>query len=649
MQRDVRHPAPIIAVLGIVIGPLLINMPIWVSGWCVVFWIYMLLVFQGKLPQPGRKIRLIFTATGCMLVLVFLGGIRLESQAFIGLLCVMAGLKPLETTRHRDRVVTLFMAYFIIIISLFSIENLLITLYMFVAVLATTTCLVHINQPGRRLKINVRLVGVIMLQSLPLMVLLFMLFPRLEGSMFSLPGRFVGQTGFSDTLRPGSISQLVQVDQTAFRVQFDQKVPAAGDLYWRGLVLWHFDGKYWTQGNIPERNKRIIQADTYVEYDIILEPHRKKNLVALDVPITAPRFTALTEDFTLRTRWPVRMVQRYRMRSTQDVQLQLGAAQELLARQLPPTGNLKSRRLAETWASRLDSPQAILAQAKQFFAQGDFTYTLRPGLMVDNPLDEFLFNIRKGYCEHFASAFAFLMRAAGIPARIVVGFQGGNLNPYGNYLIVKQYHAHAWVEVSINDQGWIRVDPTALVAPERVSMGLEGSLASDDLPDFLNQTGVRQLRAYVQRLIYMVDAINLRWNAWFMEYSRIEQAGLLRKFFAHMSQNRWIWIVVLFFSVVTASVWVRIRYHVRSRTYRRDQIQDAYLVFCRKLAGVGIQRHPAQGPLDFIRMVNLHRPEIKQQVAGIMDAYIALRYRRTSGNMSLQKFKRLVRRLRISS
>ncbi len=644
MQLDIRHPAPIIAVLGLVIGPLLINIPIWVSGWCVVFWIYTLLVYQRKLPQPGRKIRLIYTVTGCMLILIFLGGMTLDSQAFIGLLCVMAGLKPLEATRHRDRVVTLFMAYFIIIISLFSIENLVISLYMFIAVLATTTCLVHINHPGRQLRVNLRLVGIIMLQAMPLMVLLFILFPRLEGSIFSLPGRFAGQTGFTDTLRPGSISQLVQVDQTAFRVQFDQEIPEAADLYWRGLVLWYFDGKHWTQGSMPRHNKHFIRSDNFVEYDVILEPHRKQHLFALDVPITAPRFTALTEDFTLRTRWPVRTVQRYHLRSAQDVHVQSGAAQKLMARQLPEEGNPKSRFLAEAWSSRLGSPQAVLNEAVRYFSQGDFVYTLRPGLLGENPVDGFLFNTRSGYCEHYASAFAYLMRAAGIPARVVVGFLGGDLNPYGNYLIVKQYHAHAWVEVFIDDQGWIRVDPTALVAPERVSMGITGSLATDDLPDFLNQTGTRQLRAYFHRLVYIMDAINLRWNSIFMEYSRLEQAGLLRKVFGNISQNRWIWIVALISSVVTVVVWVRFRYYFRPRSYRKDQIQETYQVFCRKLAGIGIEKHPAQGPLDFANMINMHRPELKKRVATIMDAYIALRYRRARGNMSFRMFKQLVRR-----
>jgi len=644
MQLDIRHPGPTIAVLGIVIGPLLINMPLWVTGWCAVFWTYALLVYRGKLSQPGHKIRLVFTIAGCMIILIFLGGIKLDSQAFIGLLCVMAGLKPLEATNHRGRVVTLFMAYFIIIISLFSIENLVITLYMFISVLATTTCLVHINHPGRRLPVNLRLTGTIMLQALPLMVLLFILFPRLEGSIFSLPGRFAGQTGFADTLRPGSISQLVQVDQTVFRVQFDQKTPEAADLYWRGLVLWNFDGRHWNQGNTARHNKRFIRSENFIEYDVILEPHRKRHLFALDVPITAPRFTALTEDFTLRTRWPVRTVQRYRVRSARDVHVRLNAAQALRARQLPEEGNPESQALAESWSSRLGSPTAILDAARRYFRQGDYRYTLRPGLLGENPVDGFLFDTRSGYCEHFASAFTFLMRAAGIPARVVVGFLGGDLNPYGNHLIVKQYHAHAWVEVFINDQGWIRVDPTALVAPERVSMGVTGALASGDLPDFLNRARTRWLSGYIQRLVYMADAINLRWNAWFMEYSRTEQAGLMRKVIASIRRPHSAWIAILIFLVSVLAAWAGIRYHARVKSHRKDHVQESYDFFCRKLERVGIQRHPAQGPRDWARLVTMHRPELKKEVTAITDAYISLRYKPEHGYISPRIFKRLVDR-----
>jgi protein-glutamine gamma-glutamyltransferase len=644
MNIDHRTPTPIVVVLAVVIGPLLVNLPLWVTGWCLVFWGYALMGHHRGWPWPGRATRLILTGIGCMAILIFLGGVSRDSQAFIGLLCVMAGLKPLEMKNHRDRVVTLFMAYFIIIISLFSIENLLITLYMFVSVLATTTCLVHFNHPERPIRANLRLVAVIMLQAIPLMVLLFFLFPRLEGTFFSLPGRYEGRTGFSESLRPGSISRLVQEDRTAFRVQFERDIPEAAALYWRGMVLWHFDGKFWTQGSAPGRNKRFVRGRKSFQYDIILEPHMKRHLFALDIPVSTPPFTTLTEDFTLTARWPVRTVQRYRVRSAVDVAMRLKETKQHRSRQLPGSGNLKSRDLAETWVSQFGSHEAVLDHARHFFSQTGFSYTLNPPLLGDNPVDEFLFGTRSGYCEHYASAFAFLMRAAGIPARVVLGYLGGELNPYGNYLIVKQYHAHAWVEVFLTDQGWIRIDPTALVAPQRISMGIVGSLAPDDLPDFLARTGIERARLYIKRLAFMWDAVNLKWNAWFMEYSRIEQTSLLRGIFSTIDWRRVFWATGLAGVFVGLAVFAWIRFRNQISPGKRDIVKEAYDLFCHKLERVGIQRDPAQGPVDFARMAGLLRPESKEHVTEIIDTYIALRYRLGGGGISPRVLQRIVKR-----
>ena len=255
-----------------------------------------------------------------------------------------------------------------------------------------------------------------------------------------------------------------------------------------------------------------------------------------------PPLTRLTEDFTLMARWPMRKVYRYQVRSSPDARIRFMGTQEQRALQLPEHGNPEAKALAAAWRSRLGSPEAVLNQAILFFKQNEFFYTLKPPLLGENPVDEFLFGLKSGYCEHFASAFAYLMRAAGIPARVVVGYLGGERNPYGNYLIVKQYHAHAWVEIYMHDQGWIRVDPTALVAPQRVSMGLVDSLLSEDLPGFLSQTRMGGVRAYFKRMTYLWDAINLQWNAWFMEYSRIEQLRLLAGVFSKITWRQALWV-----------------------------------------------------------------------------------------------------------
>ena len=425
MKTKIQQPLLIVAVLGIVIGPLLFNLPVWVTGWCVTFWGYAVLAHKRGWPWPGRTVRLILACTGSMVVFVFLGDGTLGGQMFIGLLSVMAGLKPLETKSHRDSIVTLFMAYFIIISSLFIIENLFITLYMFVSVLATTACLIHFNLPGRQLKKNLRLAVIIILQAIPLMILFFILFPRAEGTFFSLPGSYQGRSGFSETMQPGSISRLVRQDRTAFRVQFQGEFPDAPALYWRGLVLWHFDGKSWSRGAAPEHSQPSVRGQNVFQYDVIIEPHRKKHLFALDLPLSAPPLTRLTGDFTLVAHWPLRKRRRYQVRSSPDARVRDLGHQGQIARQLPETGNPEAKLLAESWMTRLGSPKAVLNQAIQYFKQNQFSYTLKPPLLGEDPVDDFIFGSKSGYCEHFTSAFAYLMRAAGIPARVVIGYLGG--------------------------------------------------------------------------------------------------------------------------------------------------------------------------------------------------------------------------------
>jgi transglutaminase-like putative cysteine protease len=644
-QQPVQEHVLIVSVLGVVIGPLLLNLPLWVAGWCLTFWGYALLADKKKWPWPNRTVRLILTCIGFMAVLVFLGeGVSLGGQIFIGLLSVMAGLKPLETKSHRDRVVTLFMAYFIIISSLFIIENLFITLYMFVSVLVTTACLVHFNLPERQLKTNLRLAAIIMIQAIPLMVLSFLLFPRAEGTFFALPGRFQGRTGFSESMQPGSISRLVREDRTAFRAQFQGDFPEAASLYWRGLVLWHFDGKSWTRGSVPARHQRRIRGQKVFQYDIVLEPHRKKHLFALDLPLSSPPLTRLTEDYTLMSLWPMRKVYRYKMRSSPDARIISMGAQEEIARQIPAHGNPEAKLLAAAWRSRLGSPEAVLDQAIQHFKQNEYSYTLKPMLLGENPVDEFLFGTKSGYCEHFASAFAYLMRAADIPARVVVGYLGGARNPYGNYLIIKQYHAHAWVEVFLDNQGWVRVDPTALVVPERVSMGLADSLLSEDLPDFLTQTGIGRLSSYLRKMTYMWDAINLQWNAWFMEYSRTEQMFLLVGFFSKIAWRQVGWIMGVGGLLAGLAVMGRIKYKRNTTAGDKDPVKKAYDLFCHKLERVGISREPAQGPVDFARMGGLIRSELKGSIERITHKYIALRYKSNQGKISHQSFLKMIRK-----
>jgi len=318
-------------------------------------------------------------------------------------------------------------------------------------------------------------------------------------------------------------------------------------------------------------------------------------------------------------------------------------AQEEIARQIPAHGNPEAISLATAWRSRLGSPEAVLDQAIRHFKQNDFSYTLKPVLLGENPVDDFLFGTKSGYCEHFASAFAFLMRAADVPARVVVGYLGGDRNPYGNYLIIKQYHAHAWVEVFLDNQGWVRVDPTALVVPERVFMGLADSLLSEDLPDFLTRTGIGQLSSYLRRMTYMWDAVNLQWNAWFMEYSRTEQMFLLVGFYKKIAWQQVLWGLGVGALLTGLVVMGWIKFKRNKSAGDKDPVKEAYDLFCHKLERVGIFREPSQGPVDFAGMAGMMHRELKESIERISHEYIALRYKGKQDKPSYQSFLKMIR------
>jgi hypothetical protein len=294
--------------------------------------------------------------------------------------------------------------------------------------------------------------------------------------------------------------------------------------------------------------------------------------------------------------------------------------------------------------SRLGSPEAVLNQAVQYFKQNGFSYTLEPPLLGENPVDDFIFGEKRGYCEHFASAFAYLMRAAGVPARVVIGYLGGERNPYGDYLIVKQYHAHAWVEIFLDSQGWMRLDPTAIVAPERVSLGLADSLLSENLPQFLKQAGIGRIRLYFRKINYMWDAVNLRWNAWFMEYSRLEQVRLLTGVMSSLAGSRIIWMLGLGGILAAMALMGWVQFIAFKKAGDKDVVKETYDLFCHKLKGVGIDRQPSQGPSDFAETAGLIRHDLREPIEAISRQYIALRYMGRQDMASRQSFRRSVQK-----
>lgn len=621
MKDPDRYLPHIIAALTVAIFPHVARLPFWIVLWCALLWGYELALLRFKWPRPGRMVRLLLAFLGVAGLLATYAA-RLGPNAFVGLLSIMAALKPFEVSTHRDRMVTLFLAYFIVITSLFQSETLAVTLYMFISVFVTTGVLIRINDPNGGLPVDLKLSGVIMAQALPLMLILFLLFPRIQGSLVGISPASEARSGFSDRLRPGSISRLVQSDEVAFRAEFESPRPEQSQLYWRGIVFHRFDGRSWRRLQEVPNIDYMPQGSRPVTYTIALEPHDQRWLFALDRPADKPKWSRMYADFTIRQHRPVKRTKYYDMTAFSEGSkaARWGVEQAL---QLPAGGNPRSRRLAADFAGDGAGVSVIVDQAKKWFEEKNFRYTLSPPTLGKNPIDDFLFNSRKGYCEHYASAFAYLMRAAGVPARIVGGYQGGEKNPYGNYLIVRQSDAHAWVEVWLDGKGWTRMDPTAFVAPERVAQGASAALSEGEW----SGGGFSGLRGWLRKLSFGWDVVSTRWESWFTGYSQLEQKALLERL--GISFKSWKGPLMLGL-LVSASVFlifaVYLFVQLKPAAGEKDRVGRCYTRFCRKLSKAGISRKPEQGPMDFAACIRRERPDLASEAEEIIGLYIRLRY-----------------------
>jgi len=634
---------PIVGALLVAMVPHVLRLPVWVVAWCLGCWGYSLLAVKKGWPWPNQPTRLVLAVVG-FLSAVFTFGHALSRDAGLGLLCVMAGLKPLEISSQRDATVTVFLTYFMVLTGLLYTNSLFMTLYMFLCVFLATAVLIHLNHPEGPLWGNVRVSGLIMLQALPLMIVLFFLFPRIQGSLWGFSGAAAGVVGFSDRLAPGSLSELVQSDDIAFRAEFDGKAPERRLLYWRGLVLCRFDGRGWTRGPVVPLLAGALQGEDAFAYTITLEPHEKRWLFGLDVPVSTSA-GRIRDDHTVLARRPVTAKVGYRVESytTYNTGPLKEWDQENL--ELPERSNPRASALASGWAQSNANAEKVVGAALALFEKGGFTYTLRPPLLGGHVIDDFLFRTRKGYCEHYASAFAFLMRAAGIPARIVLGYLGGEWNPLGGYLIVQQSDAHAWVEIWLPARGWVRVDPTSAVAPERVEHGARAALPADELPLFLSLPYLDPVYKIYKRLRFGWDALNNHYFRWFTGYSHVQQKRLLSLF--GMRAESWKAAAKAFAFALGSVGFLAIGFTLwlfrKKQGKNEDAVQRTYGVFCAKLRRIGLARRPEQGPLDYARMVAVARQDLKAQSRRITDLYIGLRYDRGPGQGSVKQFRHLVR------
>ena len=637
-----RNIVWLLLALALVAAPHAERLPPWVSIFAGVLGLWRLYIAQRRLPLLSKW--LLFSMLGAGIAGIYLSyGVILGRDSGVALLVLLIGLKLMETQSLRDAVLVLFLGYFLIITNFLYSQTILTGLYMLLVVLVLTAAWIGCNRPSHDYpaKEKLHLAGTLLIQAVPLMVVLFLLFPRVQGPLWGLPqDAYSGTTGLSDSMSPGSLSQLTQSDAVAFRVKFNDPAPNASTLYWRGPVLWRFNGRTWYGRTYAVSEPPELQAlDKPLRYTVTLEPHNRDWLFALDMPGTFPPQAGITPDFQIISNAPVRSRMRYEVASYLKYQTGINENPVALRRalQLPRNSNPRATELAQSWRRSAGDDSAIINRALNLFRNENFYYTMQPPLLGEHPVDEFLFDTKRGFCEHYASSFTFIMRAAGIPARIVTGYQGGDFNAIDDYFIVRQADAHAWVEVWLKQRGWVRIDPTAAVSPLRVEAGIAAAVpATDPLPLL-----VRHDYPWLREARFIWDAMANNWNQWVLGYTPQRQAQFMTRL--GMSEATWQNMAI---ALLLASGFIMLGLAGmilwRLRTAPRDPVQLAYHKFCGKLAKDGLARHPAEGPQDYSLRLAQAKPLKAETIRSISELYIALRYGTLADKLAVKRLRQLV-------
>jgi protein-glutamine gamma-glutamyltransferase len=572
----------------------------------------------------------------------------------VSVLVVLMSLKILEAHTAREFQVMVMIGWVLCLCGFFLSQDLAIALCLLTAFALLLAALIqfHGGPSSGNLRLPLGATCKLLAQAAPLVLLLFLLFPRINtGLRLDIRDFRSAALGFSDHLSPGSIASLANSSDIAFRAEFpDTRARPPGAMYWRGIVMWRCAGMEWRAPNAPpaiSHSSTKPSVGKAIRQRITLAPHGAHWMFALDRPFeVSPRAILARGDYLWSVQ-PIRKARRYEVISSSEIaEKELPPHERRLALELPASITPAVRELARSWMAENSNPRATVNSALQFFRTHGFRYSLSPGEYSRNDLDEFLFRRRVGFCEHYAASFATLMRLAGIPARVVVGYLGGEYNDLGRFFLVRQADTHAWCEVWLPESGWTRVDPTTSVAPGRASLDLnsflEQRIVSGEMgarrSAFVTQLARSAIFANV-RLAW--EALNYEWDTRVLGFDADVQEALLAQVGI---ADRGPFLLIVQILVVVAALLVIYAGWMQLRTRSRaDRVKASYECFCRQLARRGVWRDPWEGPSDFSRRAAQLLPEESERIRGIANTYITLRYSPEPAHITLDRFGKEVR------
>ncbi len=655
--RERRDTLVLLVAVALVVFPHFDHLPWWATSVVLLLLVWRVWLTLVQRPLPGRFIML-------PLLLAAGGAVYIQHRTLAGqdagvtFLLLLMALKLLEMRARRDIFIVIFLAFFILLTQFLYGQELQVAAVTVAAVVALFFVLVSVNLdevdlPATR---KLRLVGLTLVKAIPLAAALFFLFPRLSGPLWGMPGESrQGKTGLSESMAPGSISRLLDSDDVVFRVRFDTAAPDNGKLYWRGPVFGNFNGRVWTSrvrrsADVPTLR---VQADprSAISYEITLEPHKRDWLFALEAPVALPALPGfqarLTPEMQLLMSGLVLERLRYDMRSSTEYRLDAHDSAPDLRDwlELPDGYNPRTLRFADELRERASVQTAKPLDAQlvnavlDHFRRGGYSYTLSPPALGRNSVDDFLFDTRLGFCEHYAAAFVVVMRALGVPARVVTGYQGGEMNPVDGFMTVRQSDAHAWSEVWLLGRGWVRVDPTATVAPIRIERGAAEIARQSGRA----LEGLRGQGSWLQALRYNWEAIQNSWNQWVISYSEEQQRALVERLGLMPTLQNVALVLALVMGLLLA--WLA-AVSMRPRTVQ-DPLGAAFELLRDRLEKAGVAASASCGPRElYARSKRALVEDDVKTARRLLSRYERLRYGPASASATRTDIRALRRAIR---
>jgi transglutaminase-like putative cysteine protease len=647
---------------AVVIVPHIVNISPWIVAVALTCGLWRWMVFLGRWGYPQRWVKSILVVASAVGVAVSEGDMTsLETMA--GLLIVGFALKLLEMHSRRDAYLVIFLCYFVIAMEFLFDQSIPVAFYQVLAAVVVTAAMVGMNQLHTRVRpiASLKLAGTLIFQAVPLMLVLFVFFPRIA-PLWSVPLPGASSTGISDKVTPGSIAKLTQSDEIAFWVVFGDVVPPPSAMYWRGLVYSDFRDGTWSAGTVGKDQgvgtERFAGVESRVlfesrgrgslTYQVLMEPTRAQFLFAMKVAVPLTYDIRLNPDYTLRSLNPIHSLLRYEVQSFPDTAIDRELPKVMRDREtrLPADDNPRAQEFARALLARTGSTQGFIDAIAKHIASEPYVYTLEPPTLPEqNSIDAFWFDTRRGFCTHYAGAFVYLARAAGIPARMVGGYQGGSYNPVTNHLVVRQYDAHAWAEVWKEDEGWRRVDPTAAVAPERIELGLRAALSAADRSALSALTNARfDGLATLAEAMYFLESMEHRWNLWVVGFDGDLQTRYLEDLIGEVTPAR-IGIAMVVGGGVSLGLVVLTLFW-RRRPPPEHPALRVFGRFSRGVASMGLRRRMDESPGAFLRRI---MAEGRADTVAVSQQLETLLYNPNAPCTSdeLRELKRALRRLRL--